>query len=465
MCIRIQNAVRTAASVLDCMYVASTDSALTRTFLPHTHDHRRRQCTHAEATVTLSSPGQIAVAAWRTIDADTSAFEETIVYARYHRLAGLTDQQVVPSTNAAEPLMRSFVRRLFLLPFCVGVLLLSVSPSARLCQGEEHGDIRSAIWQAFHARQEQASGARISFTCRSHFSKAYFQASAVGDGSRLAANHMDVPAKHWNVLLSGDRLRIDYWGLDLRDADHPSAVAMASAYDGQELQSFSDTSSHAPPHGLIRHATESNEWGALYMAGVTYSLRPLRPEAFGPSAQDYVVKAEHTLIDGHRGVEIEKAHAESPDDVTRILLDKDNHFVPIRIDWYADTVRRAHVEFEYDTKSPIPWFPTRWHGGIYDRQGQLLEGVDCSDAQMTFDDNIPASDFRLRFPPGTQVVDLRSGREVNWVVDADGALVPADGLTDRRLSRIIWVLTVNGILALVVLVFLILRARRRRALS
>jgi hypothetical protein len=108
----------------------------------------------------------------------------------------------------------------------------------------------------------------------------------------------------------------------------------------------------------------------------------------------------------------------------RFLLEPERGYMIRRIQSVIKGEMREQIDITYKPHPASGWFPTSWIDNQYVApDGQLVSSKTVEVESILVNEQIPAAEFELAFPPKTDVYNAKDGKF--YVVTKDGALGPS----------------------------------------
>jgi hypothetical protein len=220
----------------------------------------------------------------------------------------------------------------------------------------------------------------------------------------------------------------------------------------------------------------------VHLKAITLCLRPLDPNFDGGAPlSDFEIVSRDDAVDGRSCMLLrQRADASKHNVVFLLYVDPERDFVVLRWATEVDGKLWAQLDIAYAQDAVIGWVPSGWN--LFMPRGTNPERYTCTVTDYALNEPLSDKLFVIDFPPGTYVVNrasgeqylLRDGGEKRFIAPAEkgratwGELMATDygkaGIRtipqrpDRTLFRLAW-MTIAGLLALGILVYLVKRRR------
>jgi hypothetical protein len=301
---------------------------------------------------------------------------------------------------------------------------------------DSHQVTLDQIWSAFRVREQKVQTAKVSWKYRFVKSE-YAVADAIANEREDPSRAADIvfPEETCRMSLAGERVRFESPIAVFAHGQGGRPTASVSAFDGSEQQFFSESLRRDKPHhGSIRESDAFSQWNMIHIYPLTYALRPLRPELFGPQPGDWQIVDDPAVIDGRRCVVMELAHPVETDTSTprhradRVYLDPEYGFRLLRRTAVMTNGQiTIQVDARYERGDAPVWFPTSWTVATYGAvTGNLGESSEGRLIRVVLNESIRDEEFRIKFPRDTEVRRIFTPYESQvYVANADGQLLAA----------------------------------------
>lgn len=225
------------------------------------------------------------------------------------------------------------------------------------------------IWAVFRARQEQVETAKVTWNYRFVMSE-YSAADTLANEPEGPQEASDIvfPEQICRLSVADDRLRYESPIPVFAHGQGGAPTRNINAFDGTEEQSFTESLSPDTPHyGSLRQSKAPREWNMIHLQALTYALRPLRAELFGPEPGEWRILDNATVIDGRKCIVLELQHAVDPAVTVaplradRVYLDPEHGFRLLRHTAVGNNEEvTIQVDARYEGGDAPDWCPTRW---------------------------------------------------------------------------------------------------------
>lgn len=202
-----------------------------------------------------------------------------------------------------------------------------------------------------------------------------------------------------------------------------------SVYDGTESSEFkAAVSKEQFPRGALFGSRPNTQLKTVHCSPPVWFYRPLDIGMGGFDQERLVLTGEAGTIAGQDCIVLAERSG-GFDDIYgwRLWLDPSEGFAIRR----AVRMRQGRVAWQFDVaygEMNDESIPTRW---TLVRMGnnRIESQLECRVVDFALNMTVPAAIFKIEFPPGTRVADLRRGTEQEYIVREDGpprAILPAD---------------------------------------
>lgn len=290
-------------------------------------------------------------------------------------------------------------------------------------------DEREAIWTTFQARQQAAETAEVvwnkQFTLAASSANRFRSLAAAtqeSGGDVVSPSHTD------RFFLSGDRARYETWISSFGGEKDGEQVPSIDAYDGKRHQSLTRGT-----HGTIKDLDSFDGWLNVHLTALVLSLRPLRPEAFGPTPGKWAIDQRRSVVDGHECIVLVQRTSPRPDlsRIRRVMLDPERQYLPLRYEAETGGYLSLRVEMRYEQTHSPEWVPSSWTAAFY-RGGDISEQSLNELKEVVLGLDLPDETFTVDYPPGAEVTrvgnSIPPGRLApstqHLVMSKSGSLVP-----------------------------------------
>jgi hypothetical protein len=191
-------------------------------------------------------------------------------------------------------------------------------------------------------------------------------------------------------------------------------------FDGQLNKSLMQPASGqvSYPLGEIRPSRQS-------LAVSQFALLPLwitfraGPEGVYPDLKQAVIRERLVPIRNRWAVEV--ALGDKKGLRQEILyLDAERDYILLRQIVLREQQPSWQIEVRYQQDARVGWVPRSWEYLILEREKQPLVAERYEVVQYALNPSLDDKEFELIFPPGTRVIDSRSGMEMQYVIRENG---------------------------------------------
>lgn len=324
----------------------------------------------------------------------------------------------------------------------VAAALLAAAPG-RAQDAATLGEIQR-VWQERHRVVDTARlGWTFELTFSSDQASRLIADSTGGEMTATPDAELKLPASRSSVVLSADRVRYESTGASFASGERGAPVPHLSAFDGQVQQYLTDRTGrpNQRSQGSIGNMGAFDEWQNSDLLPITFALRPLRPEAFGPDTGRWRVDPRPSVVDGRQCVVISSADPKSPPEARHqynFYLDLNRKFVPLRVTSVTDGHVIIKIAMRYEREGELFWIPSGWTSTWFTRQGKVMTVSEIRDVDATINEPVPDKTFQIEFPVGTVITDKRKGNQ-HFIVQKNGSWSPYDphtALIDKRKAMI-----------------------------
>jgi hypothetical protein len=284
--------------------------------------------------------------------------------------------------------------------------------------------VLAEIRAAWAKRQEFVRSARITWVHKSLHPK--------GSWGKKGPDKDVVDNGTGSLLIDGDKARLTIRDLIWTDPLGRFAPRhRESTFDGKEFVTFE----HPVPERLkfpyaILHKGDRNEdFNFLDYKPLRVALRGLDPNLGGSILERYT-QVRRTVLDGRPVVELTEPRTEIRGE-SKVWLDPAQDYALRRFEDYVRTgevFSRINVVTVRDLSGQ--WLPMNWTVQLISAKGQLRRQTDITLREVVLNPPTSEADFRITFPAGTVVDDLREmdpdggGRRTSFLVRQDGSHRP-----------------------------------------
>lgn len=335
---------------------------------------------------------------------------------------------------------------------------------------------REIIWQRFQERQGAASTVHVVFTEQRLLSAEFvspYRDRAQGDATKKATRSghnedMLVRTSLGELWISGDQVRVDKEVLSLRHDSFGDRMPGKSAFDGTEQRNLTGADTHPDhtPEATATRERHSVDWKLLNLRPFFYAFRPVRAELFGQTPQEWELDVQPVVVGDHECVTLIGRPPGISDNKAwdyRVYLDRHRDFVPLRIVSEPENGSKAQVDIQYERTQDPTWCPSGWRIAIYKPNSTDVDvASEYTITDVELGSPIPDSTFKIEFPSGSRVIDMRDGDRKVFNVQGDGTWRKYGQTGGSLVPWMTWS-RMGGVLLLILLIFGLFWIRRRVA--
>ncbi|MFQ5730908.1 MAG: hypothetical protein ACE5KM_03020 [Planctomycetaceae bacterium] len=284
----------------------------------------------------------------------------------------------------------------------VAVVFGAVLSSPALSVADTEADTMKAIQAAWTKREQDTRTA--TFVCKQ---KGRFRRA----NSPEATGRPKDPSKHGNYINIQQTLRVALDGerfsmrLDTKDAHtHRKPTGMHATFDGKTSQIYEgDARPGARSAATVTKAKHAFGTNRVHLRPILMTYRPLHRSMYGVDLKNFQLLKERAAVGEDLCVRIAES-GKGP--IRRVLwLDSKRDFVVRRYESLVENRPSIIIDVSYTEDPRHGWVPTNWKVIHIREDGELGQSTTCTVSAYAFNQDIPKSEFRVRLPEGTYVVD------------------------------------------------------------
>jgi hypothetical protein len=308
--------------------------------------------------------------------------------------------------------------------------------SATIQSSERNNHERDMLKKTWIARKEKLSSARFAWAAK----------VLIGKGSLVRPRGQDDEAQRRipeedasqdyksGLLIAGTRVkyysRNPMWSYNLKkfiDQDYKT-----NRLPDKHVEFFGDLGNaglaQVHPLAIIRKPDELSPF--VLSPQVRPLLLYMRPFEFENSRwEDWKIANSTTIADGRKCLTLERSHGANRE---RFYVDPERDYVVVRIENTSVNQVIFKEDISYKADKDFGWVPLTWSSTMYKRaNGDVREATRGILLEYGFNKEIPAKEFDLELPEGTEVQDDRSGERYIVTKAKSKRLITADELRHK----------------------------------
>lgn len=364
-------------------------------------------------------------------------------------------------------------------------VLVALGWQSGLVHAQDAKPTTEQILRAWKARQDKAVTAHFEMSVESTIPKgsSTLRVQAAGFAPKAAAGGEVEPPQDTivkgtsSLSLSGSKMRYSYdvpqWD---RGHNELHEVHYADTFDGRLFKSLrnpSEPNKANYPAGHVEKAEGTHSVTQLAIIPLIWALRGDHKQFFHNLAQ-FDVTGRKVAISDQSCLELVRRTQPGGNKREVMYVDPMRDYVVARMAIMVEDKPTMQVDVAYSPDKAVGWIPHSWEYTIrLSSNNSLLEAQRRTVTSYEIGGPIDDSEFDLQFPPGTRVMDRSEGGNVQYVIREDsskGRVIPS-ALTptyeelkksDRKPNRLRLFIIWGGVLALILVCWILIRRRSRR---